>query len=111
LRHIVVSDPALVDAVELTEAEPTIARSRLDEISPAIAVGVDRSGAAVVVACSTGVDLDLVPAAADARAVHAPGARLVLVVPERDAQPVTERLAAALVDPARVVTVPTEWRR
>jgi hypothetical protein len=51
-----------------------------------------------------------VPAAADARLAHARDARLVLVVPERDAHPVTAALAAELVHPAEVVTVPDDWR-
>ena len=57
-----------------------------------------------------GIDLGLVPMAADLRLAHAPGARLVLVVPERDAHPVTRRLAAALVEPAEVVALPGDWR-
>ena len=56
----------------------------------------------MVVVTSTGIDLDLVPTAADLRLAHAPGARLVLAVPERDAHPVTRRLAGELVEPAEV---------
>jgi hypothetical protein len=62
------------------------------------------------VACSVGVDLDLVPAAADARLLHRPAARLVLVVPERDALPVTRDLASMLATPAELVAVPGDWR-
>jgi hypothetical protein len=64
----------------------------------------------VVVACSVGVDLDVVPSAADARDALAPDARLLVVLPERDALPVTRRLAGSLVEPAEVVTVPLEFR-
>jgi hypothetical protein len=64
----------------------------------------------MVVATSVGADLDLVPAAADARAARAPEARLVLVVPERDDHAVTRRLAAALAEPADIVTVDAGWR-
>lgn len=72
-------------------------------------MGVDAEGP-VVVACSVGIDLELVPAAADVRAVHSPDARLVLALPERDAVPVTRRLAASLVRPAEVVTPGDGWR-
>ncbi|MGH9211596.1 MAG: hypothetical protein ACRD2C_13065 [Acidimicrobiales bacterium] len=64
----------------------------------------------VVVACSVGVDVDLVPAAADARGALDPEAELWLVVPERDDHPTTRHLAAHLRMPARVVTVPDAWR-
>ncbi|MGI8755918.1 MAG: hypothetical protein ACR2MB_08675, partial [Acidimicrobiales bacterium] len=70
----------------------------------------DLDGRPIVVTCSTGVDLDLVPASADDRLAHAPDARLVLVVPERDAVAITRELAARLVAPAEVVTVADTWR-
>lgn len=110
LRAVLLDEPALAGAVELVPAEGTVARDSVKEVLPAIALGAAPDGAPLVVACSVGIDLDLVPAAADARHAHAPGARLVLVVPERDALPVTRRLAAALADPAEVRTVPDDWR-
>jgi hypothetical protein len=59
------------------------------------------------VVCSAGIDLDLVPFAADARdAVAEAGARLLLAVPEGDDHPVTRELAARLAVPADVVPVP-----
>jgi hypothetical protein len=61
------------------------------------------------VVCSVGVDVDLVPAAADSRAEHAHGAPLVLVVPEGDDYELTRVLASALREPATVVTVGREW--
>ena len=63
-----------------------------------------------VVVCSVGVDLDLVPAAAEARLALAPDARLLLVVPEGDDHPATRALANRLKDPAEVVAVPGDWR-
>lgn len=106
LRRRVLGSPALVGACHLEPAEPTLVRGSVKDSSAAIAVGVDDHGDPVVVACSVGIDLDLVPSAADARACHAPGARLVVAVAERDAHPVTHRLAAALRSPAQVVVVP-----
>jgi hypothetical protein len=65
----------------------------------------------VVVACSVGIDLDLVPSAADARLLLDPDAELLVVVPERDAHPVTRALAARLRHPATVVPLEGDWRR
>jgi hypothetical protein len=62
------------------------------------------------VVCSVGVDTALVPLATDARLADGRNPRLVLAVPEGDDHPVTRRLAAALVEPAEVVTVPADWR-
>jgi hypothetical protein len=110
LRARLLAEPGLVGAPELWPVEGTVARSSVKEPSPAAAVGSDEAGQPVVVVASTGIDLDLVPAAADVRLAFAPGARLVLVVPERDAHPVTRALAGALVDPATVVALPADWR-
>jgi hypothetical protein len=88
-----------------------VPRSGVADDGPAFAYGRDGAGAPVVLACSVGVDLELVPAAADARDGLDPGARLVLAVPARDAHPVTRRLAAALRRPAEILAVDGDWRR
>lgn len=106
LRDLVLAKPSLVGATRLERAQATLPRPSVRDVWPALAVDPD----GVVVACSVGVDLDLVPFAADARAVLLPAAELKLVVPERDALPVTHALAASLRHPAQVVTVPDEWR-
>lgn len=111
LRSTLVREPALIGARQLEAIEPTLPRENLKDPSPAIALGTMTDDEQVVVACSVGVDLDLVPAAADARLVAAPQARLLLAIPERDAHPVTQRLAAALAEPAEIVTVPDDFRR
>jgi hypothetical protein len=105
LREIVVADPSIVGADHLERHEGPAPRPSVKEPWPAVA-----AGSGVVAVCSVGIDLDLVPFAADARLHAAPGARLVLVVPERDAHPVTHALAAALREPAEVVAVPGDWR-
>lgn len=110
LRSEVVRTPSLVGARDLEPVEPTVRRDNLKDPSPAIAVGRDAGGVPMVVACSVGVDLDLVPSAADARSAYVPDARLVLVMPERDALPVTRRLAELLLEPAEVVTVSNDFR-
>ncbi len=111
LRVRVLEHPSAVGAARLAPADPTLVRDGVKDVAPAIAVGHDDAGTPVVVACSVGIDLDLVPAAADARLAHAPDGRLVLVLPERDDHRVTRDLAAALVATADIVVVPTDWRR
>lgn len=116
LRRMVIDDPARVGARTLAAAEPTVARTSVADPGAAFATGHGHDGRAMVVACSVGIDLDLVPSAADVAAVHAErtgaaDADVVLVVPRRDDVAVTRRLAAALVRPAAVVTVDDDWYR
>jgi hypothetical protein len=110
LRWRLLAEPSLVGVEGLRPAEPTVRRESVKDTGAAIAVGTDPAGRTVVVACSVGIDLDAVPAGADARLALDPRARLLIVVPERDDHPVTRRLAAALADPAEVVAVPGDWR-
>jgi hypothetical protein len=110
LRSVLIRDPARVRCTDLRPAPPAVPRPNLRDPAVAFARGVDADGAEVVVACSVGVHLDLVPAAADARAALAPEARLILAVPARDAHPVTQALAARLRHPADLVPVDGDWR-
>ena len=110
LRWLVVRRPELVGATSLSPVESVLGRRNMTERSVATADGTAVDGAPLVVTCSTGVDLELVPAAADDRLAHAPGARLVLAVPSRDALPITTALAEALTEPATVVAVDDDWR-
>jgi hypothetical protein len=105
LREVVRADPSIVGASFLERHEGPLPRPSVKDPWPAVAVGDG-----VVAVCSVGIDLDLVPFASDARLAADPDARLVLVVPERDAHPVTRALAAALRAPAEVVAVPGDWR-
>jgi hypothetical protein len=111
LRWRLTAEPWVIGLADLRPAEPTVPRESVKDTAAAIAVGADADGGPVVVACSVGIDLDLVPAAADARATLDPDARLLVVVPERDDHPVTRTLAAALARPAEVVALPGDWRR
>jgi hypothetical protein len=110
LRSLLLEEPSRIGLRRLHAVEPAVARPNLRDTAVAMAAGEADDGAAVVVACSVGVDLDLVPAAADTRLSVDPEARLVLVVPQRDAHPVTRELAARLARPADVVTVDDDWR-
>ncbi|HSS11770.1 MAG TPA: hypothetical protein VLL25_17920 [Acidimicrobiales bacterium] len=111
LRAVVVARPELVAADYLAPAPSAVPRVDLGTPFPAPAAGVDAEGRPVVVVCSTGVDLNLVPAAADARLADGrDGCRLVLAVPAGDDYPATRELAGLLREPATVVTVPAGWR-
>ena len=110
LRAILVRRPELVGARTLAPRPSPVRREDLRQAAPAPAAGVDGDGRPLLVVCSTGIDVDLVPAAVDARLADGRGARLVLVVPESDDHPVTRSLAAALVEPAEVMTVTGDWR-
>lgn len=110
LRAVVVARPALVGATHLAPVPSLVVRDDLRRHAPAPAAGLDAQGRPLLVVCSTGIDLDLVPAAADARLADGRGPRLVLVVPDRDDHPVHRSLGALLVEPAEVRTVPDDWR-
>lgn len=113
LRAVVVARPELVGAAWLAPVPPALPRGDLRTSTAALAAGVDGDGQAVLVATSTGIDLDLVPAAADARragGADMAGSRLILAMPPADDHPRTRQLAALLRDPAEVVTVPADWK-
>ncbi len=105
LRARLIAAPALIGVGELHAAPSVPHRMNLKDRGVACAVGDG-----TVVVCSVGIDLDLVPAGADARAHLDPDGALVLVVPERDDHPVTRFLASRLRRPATVVTIPGDWR-
>ncbi len=124
LRAVLVARPDLVGASSLAAVELPTLPSAFGDPAPAAALGTDGDGGAVLVVCSTGVDLDLVPAAADARLARsvelgslgragdrAEVPRLVLALPAADDLPVTRALAAALAEPAEVRPVPPAWRK
>jgi hypothetical protein len=106
LRHEFILRPELIGLTELTVAPPPVPRISVRDASPCVATGTTADGEDVVVVCSAGVDLDLVPFAADAREAVGPATTPLLVaLPAADVQPVTERLAARLVHPATVIVV------
>lgn len=111
LRSVVCSRPSTVGAVAMTPVAPPLPWFDLAEAGAAPCTGTDASGAELIAVCSTGVDLDLVPTAADSRLLYgsSPRTRLLLVVPEGDDVPVTRRLAGMLASPADVITVPRDW--
>jgi hypothetical protein len=107
VRSVLLADPGLVGAQDLAVAPPPVVRTSLKDAVPCVAVGRDRRGDALVVVCSTGIDLDVVPFGVDARASLDPSAHLVIAVEERDDHPVQRRLAAAVSPPGEIRTVTT----
>ena len=110
LRWRLLGDPALAGARSLAPAAPPVERDSVKDSGASIACGIDLEDRPVVVACSVGIDLDVVPTAADARLAIDPAARLLIVLPERDDHPMTRRIASLLRAPAEIVTIPGDWR-
>ncbi len=110
LRSHLVTKPERVGASELVTAPPPVQRTNLKEAVPAVATGRLADGTDVVVVCAVGIDLDLIPFAADARLFLDPQATLMVVIPERDAHSILYELADQLIDPASVVPIDNDWR-
>lgn len=109
LRAQLLEQPALVGAAELHATGTTVEPGGIKDVAPAAAVGHDPGGRPLVVVASAGVDLSLVPLAADTRAQHGPEAALVLAVPPADLHRATETLVSMLREPARLVPVEPGW--
>lgn len=112
LRWRVEQEPAIVGAAAVTPMNPPVERANLKDPVPCAAIGTDTIGRRFVLAFSTGVDLNLVPFAADARIVASasntdipPDCRLVLVTPSRDQVAAALLLADLLKHPAEYVAL------
>jgi len=103
LRAELLADPSRVGLSSLRSVEGTVAREGLYDVRPACAVG----GGALV-ACSVGVDLSLVPTAADLAAHHGCD-RIIFVLPQRDVYDVTKQLAERLAIPHEFVVADEPW--
>ena len=111
LRWTLEQHPAEIGLASLTATQPPVPRPSVKDRVPCSAIGRREDGSGVIVVCSVGVDLDLVPYAIDARlaALHAerdePGVagEVWLVTPRRDLVPVTAELAALTDQPLSLV--------
>lgn len=113
LRSVLIDDPGLVGLSALEALAPLRSRETLLGQEPTAAVtraagSGDAGDAGAVVVCSVGVDLDLLPEAADYRQRDAPEAELVVVVPERDRRLVAGAVAGA-VPRLRLVSIDAPW--
>jgi hypothetical protein len=109
LRSVACADPSVVGLRSLEPVAPPLPWFDLPDAGAAPAVGSGSDGSRVVAVFSVGVDMDLVPTAADSRRLYSPSAQLVIVVPAGDDVPITRALAASLRAPAEVRTVPRGW--
>lgn len=109
LRTVLLKEPDLVGAVELEPVAMTTEPAGLKDVHPAGAVGRMDDGRPVVVVTSVGVDLSVVPLAADLRSRIDESARLVLAVPPSDLHPVLGRLGSMLRPAAEIVPVDVPW--
>jgi hypothetical protein len=108
LRSKLIVRPSIVGLDDLVSTAPAEPRANLRDPVPAAAVGHDSNGATVLVVCSVGVDLELVPIAADLIDRERPH-RVVLALPARDHAPIQRKLAAHLAVPVEFVAVEGEW--
>lgn len=107
LRELVRVDPALAGVSDPVLVEPIPPRVSLLEASAAALVGLD-AGRRVLVVCSVGVELGLVPATADLVVTHRPD-EVRFVLPRRDRLPFLERLAIRLEVPVGFVEIAVPW--
>lgn len=106
LRSQVLAKPALVGLDELLAVEPAEPRANLRDPVPAAAVST--SEPRVLVVCSVGIDLELVPIAADL-IDRERCERAVFVLPARDHHPRQRDLAEQLTVPVEFAAVEGEW--
>lgn len=114
LRRWLVEGPARLAAAGVVVRGPL---SPVADPAPPVDLRRPRPAAAtaedgrLLVVCSAGIDLDLVPTAGWLRAWAAPGAeRVVLVVPTGDDQPILRDMAPLLPVPTTVVAVAPPWK-
>lgn len=103
LRSVLIDEPSRLGLGELEAVAPLRPPRTLLTQEPVAA-----AGAGAVVVCSVGVDLDLLPEAADYRHREQPEAELIVVVPERDRRLVAGSLLD-LVPRLRLVSIDVPW--
>ena len=109
LRALLLDQPSLVGAQSLTALGMTTEPSGLRDAFPAAATGSTEDGTPLVVVCSCGVDLALLPLAADLREQVNSEAVLMLAVPEQDHHVATKWLASMLRQPAELIAIAVGW--
>jgi hypothetical protein len=102
VRARLVADPSPIGTGPLVGVDPPLVRTNLKDEVPCVAREI---GTSRIVVCTTGIDLEVVPWAADAIAACA-ATECLIAAPERDVIDIQERLAAMLVVPTRFVPVP-----
>ena len=108
LRAQVLAHPASVGLSALAAVEPPDPRRNIRDPVPAAALGRDDAGERVLVVFSVGIDLDLVPFAADLVQQHRPD-RVLLVTPARDQIDLQRALTRWLPVPTELIAVEGDW--
>jgi hypothetical protein len=103
LRTLLITGPSRIGASEVVAADPPLPRPNVKDDVPCVAVATI-DGVRTTVVCSSGVDLDVVAYATDARLATGI-APCLIAVNVGDDLPIQRELAASLVDPVRFVTV------
>ncbi len=99
MRHRTMAAPSLLGMRELVAAEPPVRRTNLKDDVPCCAIGRDSDGEPVVATFASGINLELVPFAVDARDRLLPDARIVIVTESRNIVPVQRRIAELVGTP------------
>ena len=103
LRSVLLDEPWRLDLPPLEPVVPLRPRHTVLGKEPVAA-----AGETTIVVCSVGIDLDLLPEAADYRHRVDPDAELVIVVPERDRRLATSALAG-FIPRLRVASIDPPW--
>ena len=103
VRSVLIREPQMIGANSIAPIEPPFARPNVKDVLPCVAVATIGDVPTLLV-CSSGVDLDIVPFASDAR--RSSGITpCIVALPARDLLPAQQLLADNLIDPVRFVTV------
>lgn len=109
LRWQLEDDPGRLGLAAVEPAQPPVPRESAVEAVPCVARGVDRQGEPVTLVCSSGVDLDVVPYALDARLAVAAASgvegKTLIVTPARDRLGVTVELAGLAAQSPELVSI------
>lgn len=109
LRRRIVTDPGSIGCEWANPIPTTIPLPNLRDPHPAAALAWRADGgASLTVVCGAGLDVDLLPVAADVAAVN-PDSELVVVVPEGELLAPLRSLADHLRRSAKWVEVPAPW--
>ena len=108
LRAQVIAQPGSLGLRAVEAVPPSEPRANLRDPVPAAAVGHDDRDARVLVVCSVGIDLELIPITADLIDRERPD-RVAFALPARDHHARQRELAQQLAVPYTFVAVEGEW--
>ena len=108
LRTALVTEPVLVDLVDLRPVDPLPLRVSLLDACPAPALGTDGDGSTVLVMASAGVDPGLAVSTAAIAQRDDPD-RIVVAVPPRDRLAPVQRLLTRLRWPVEMIGLDPPW--